>query len=75
VIGKSTLESIQSGVIYGFSGLLDSLVDRFQQELGPCTVIATGGLGELIAPHTNTVQHYEPWLTLYGLRTIFERNQ
>ena len=75
IIGKSTLESIQSGVIYGFSGQVDALVERFQAELGPCAVIATGGLAELVGPHTRTVQHYEPWLTLYGLRIVFERNK
>jgi type III pantothenate kinase len=75
VIGKSTVESIQSGAIHGFSGQVDALVDRFQDELGPCTVIATGGLAELIGPHTHSIQHYEPWLTLYGLRTVFERNE
>jgi type III pantothenate kinase len=75
VIGKSTVESIQSGTIYGFSAQVDGLVDRFQAELGECTVIGTGGLGDLIIPHTRTVQHFEPWLTLYGLRIVFERNQ
>jgi type III pantothenate kinase len=75
VIGKSTVESIQSGALYGFSGQVDALVERFQVELGECTVIATGGLAELIGPHTHCVQRYEPWLTLYGLRTVFERNQ
>ncbi len=74
VIGKSTAESIQSGTIYGFSAQVDGLVDRFMAELGECTVIATGGLADLISPHARTVQHYEPWLTLYGLRIIFERN-
>ena len=64
VIGKSTAESIQSGMIYGFSAQVDGLVDRFVAELGPCEVIATGGLAELIIPHSRTVQHYEPWLTL-----------
>jgi type III pantothenate kinase len=75
VIGKSSLESIQSGCIYGFSAQVDGLVDRFQAELGECEVIGTGGLGDLIIPHTRTVQHFEPWLTLYGLRIVFERNQ
>jgi type III pantothenate kinase len=75
VIGKSTVESIQSGVIYGFSGQVDALVDRFRAELGDCTVIATGGLAELIGPHTRSVAHYEPWLTLFGLRIVFERNR
>ena len=74
VIGKSTSESIQSGTIYGFSAQVDGLVDRFVAELGECTVISTGGLADLISPHARTVQHYEPWLTLYGLRIIFERN-
>jgi type III pantothenate kinase len=74
VIGKSTAESTQSGAIYGFSAQVDGLVDRFVAELGECTVVATGGLADLIAPHARTVQHYEPWLTLYGLRIIFERN-
>ena len=74
VIGKSTAESIQSGALYGFSAQVDGLVDRFVAELGECTVISTGGLADLIIPHTRTVQHYEPWLTLYGLRIIFERN-
>jgi type III pantothenate kinase len=75
VIGKSSAESIQSGTIYGFSGQVDALVHRFEAELGACTVVATGGLAEPIIPHTRSVQHYEPWLTLYGLRIIFERNQ
>jgi type III pantothenate kinase len=75
VIGKSTVESIQSGVIYGFSGQVDALVTRFEAELGECTVISTGGLAELIIPHSRTVQHFEPWLTLYGLRVVFERNR
>jgi len=74
VIGKSTAESIQSGTIYGFSAQVDGLVDRFVAELGECAVVATGGLADLIAPHARTVQHYDPWLTLYGLRIIFERN-
>jgi type III pantothenate kinase len=75
VIGKSSTESIQSGAVYGFSGQVDSMVDRFRAELGECVVIATGGLAEPIIPYSRTVQHYEPWLTLYGLRIIFERNR
>lgn len=75
VIGKSTVESIQSGSVYGFSGQVDALVDRFQAELGDCTVVATGGLAELIIPVSRTIQHFEPWLTLQGLRIIYERNK
>jgi type III pantothenate kinase len=74
VIGKSTVESIQSGCVFGFSGQVDALVDRFQAELGECTVVATGGLADPIIEHSRTIQHYEPWLTLQGLRIVFERN-
>lgn len=75
VIGKSTVESIQSGALYGFSGQVDALVERFQHELGDCTVISTGGLAETIIPFSRTIQHHEPWLTIQGLRIVFERNQ
>jgi len=75
VIGKSTVEAIQSGAVYGFSGQVDALVDRFVAELGPSTVVATGGLAELIMPHSRTIRHLEPWLTLQGLRIVYERNQ
>ncbi len=74
VIGRSTVESIQSGVLYGFAGQVDGMVTRILEELGAATVIATGGLAGLIAPHTATVQHVEPWLTLHGLRIVHERN-
>ena len=74
VIGRSTAESIQSGVLYGFAAQVDGLVERILVELGEATVIATGGLVGLIAPHTKSVQHVEPWLTLHGLRIVHERN-
>jgi len=73
VIGRSTADSIQVGAIYGFAAQVDGIVHRFETELGPSVVIATGGLAELIAPHTSTVAHLEPWLTLHGLRLIYER--
>jgi type III pantothenate kinase len=75
VIGKSTVEAIQSGAVYGFSGQIDAIVDRFHAELGPATVVATGGLADLILPHSRTIQHVEPWLTLQGLRIVYERNR
>jgi type III pantothenate kinase len=75
VIGKSTIEAIQSGVVYGYTGQVDGLVERFQAELGNCTVVATGGLAELIIPHSRTIEQYEPWLTLQGLRLVYERNR
>jgi type III pantothenate kinase len=74
VIGRSTAESIQSGVIYGFAAQVDGLVTKIKGELGEATVVATGGLAELIAPYSETVDHVEPWLTLEGLRVVYERN-
>jgi type III pantothenate kinase len=74
VIGKSTVESIQSGVIYGYVGLVDGLCRRIKDELGEATVIATGGLASVIRPLSEQIDHHEPWLTLHGLRLVFERN-
>ena len=73
-IGRSTAESIQSGVLYGFAGQVDGVVQRIKEELGEAIVVATGGLAGLIAPYAKTVQHVEPWLTLHGLRIVHERN-
>lgn len=75
VIGKNTVESVQSGVVYGFADQVDGLCSRFEHELGDCAIIATGGLGGLITPLSTKIQVYEPWLTLHGLRLIWERNQ
>jgi len=74
VIGRTTVESIQSGVIYGYTGLVDAMCSRFAAELGPSTVIATGGLARLITPLSEMIEYHEPWLTLHGLRIVFERN-
>jgi type III pantothenate kinase len=74
VIGRSTAESIQSGAIYGFAAQVDGIVERFEVELGTSAVVATGGLANLIAPHSRKIAHHEPWLTLHGLRLIYERN-
>ncbi len=74
VIGRSTAESIQSGVLYGFAAQVDGLVERIESEMGTSNIIATGGLASLVAPHTKYVQHVEPWLTLHGLRIVHDRN-
>ena len=74
VIGRTTVESIQSGAVYGYSAMVDGLVDRMLVELGDATVLATGGLSGTIGPLCRTIQYLEPWLTLDGLREIFERN-
>lgn len=73
-IGRTTVEAMQSGAIFGYGALVDGLVARFVAELGDSTVIATGGLGGLITPHAPSIAHYEPWLTLHGLRLLFARN-
>ena len=76
VIGKNTVEALQSGAIYGFAGQVDGLVDRIIDELGtPVTaVIATGGLAGVVVPESETITAYEPDLTLIGLRLMYERN-
>jgi type III pantothenate kinase len=74
VIGRSTVESIQSGVLYGFAAQVDGMVARIKEEIGEAVVVATGGLATLIAPHAGSVDHVEPWLTLHGLRIVHERN-
>ena len=75
VIGRNTTESLRSGVLYGYAAQVDGLVDRFQSEIGESTVVATGGLASWISPHTKVVDEVEPWLTLHGLRLIWQRNQ
>lgn len=75
-IGLTTAESMQSGIVFGYVGLVKELVGRFQGELGgQATVVATGGLAELIAPLTGFINEVNPDLTLIGLRLIYERNQ
>lgn len=74
VLGKSTVESIQSGAVFGFAAQVDGLCRRMEDELGECTVVATGGLAELITPWSATIEHTEPWLTLHGLRLVHEKN-
>jgi type III pantothenate kinase len=75
VVGKSTEESLQSGVFYGAVGEVDSIVRRIsaEEKIEP-KVIATGGLAAAMAPHSETIQEVDPNLTLHGLRIIFERH-
>ena len=75
VIGRTTVQSIQAGAIYGTAGMVDGICRRIMDELGSATVVATGGLAPLIAPYTSSIEHVEPWLTLHGLRLVFERNR
>lgn len=76
VIGKNTILSLQSGVIFGFAGLVEGIVERMKTELGgQARVVATGGLANLIASEVNCIDAVEPELTLLGIRIIYEHNQ
>jgi len=76
VIGRTTTASIQSGLLFGYAGMVDAMVERIQTELGPgARVLATGGLAARIATETKTIERVEPFLTLEGLRILFEKNR
>ena len=77
VIGKTTVGGLQSGLVYGFAGQVDGIVARIREELGApdAPAIATGGLAELIAPHSAAIGHVDPFLTLEGLRLVWELNR
>lgn len=76
VIGRNTPHAIQSGLLYGYVGLVEGMVARFRKELGRgMKVIATGGLSEIVARETPVIDHIAPWLTLDGLRIIWDLNQ
>lgn len=76
VIGRNTTHAMQSGLLFGYVSMVEGMVGRFRKELGDeMQVIATGGLAEVIAKETPIIQHIAPWLTLDGLRIIWEMNQ
>jgi type III pantothenate kinase len=77
VISQTTVAALQSGLVYGFAGQVDAIVERIRTELGApeAPVIATGGLAELIAPHSSTITAVDPELTLQGLRLVWERQR
>jgi type III pantothenate kinase len=75
VVGRNPEGSMQSGIVFGYAGLVDGLCARLRAELDyPCRVLATGGLARLIAPETEAIEHTDANLTLTGLRLIYERN-
>jgi type III pantothenate kinase len=74
-IGRSSRAAIQSGVVFGFAGLIDGIARRIEEELGEARFLATGGLAHAIVPFTETIDEVEEMLTLKGLRLIYDRNQ
>jgi type III pantothenate kinase len=78
VIGKNTVEALQAGILYGFAGQVDGMVARMAAELADdpddVTVVATGGLAPLVLEESHAIDVHEPWLTLIGLRLVFQRN-
>ncbi|MEU0738556.1 type III pantothenate kinase [Streptomyces sp. NPDC006134] len=78
VIGKNTVEAMQAGIVYGFAGQVDGVVNRMARELADdpddVTVIATGGLAPMVLGESSVIDEHEPWLTLIGLRLVYERN-
>ncbi len=76
VIGKTTVGGLQSGLVYGFAGQVDGIVARIRDELGAeARVVATGGLADLVAPHSLTIERVDAFLTLDGLRLVWELNR
>jgi type III pantothenate kinase len=74
VIGKGTVEACQSGLVLGYASMVDGMVERIAKDLGQPTVIATGGLAPVVLDECRSIDHHEPWLTLEGLRLVFDRN-
>ena len=77
VIAKNTETNMQAGIIFGFSGLVDNIVGKIKKELGEdeVKVVATGGLGEIIAKETKSIDTVDRTLTLFGLKTIYDLNK
>lgn len=75
-IGRNTVHSMQSGIVYGYVGLVDGMVARLKKEMvGKVSVLATGGLASLIEPDSETIEAIDEYLTLDGLRLLWQRNQ
>jgi type III pantothenate kinase len=76
VIGKTTVGGLQSGLVYGFAGQVDGIVGRIREELEvDARAVATGGLADLVAPYSRTIERVDPFLTLDGLRLVWELNR
>jgi type III pantothenate kinase len=76
VLGRNTVHSMQSGLVFGYAGLVDGMVERLRAEIGyPCSVLATGGEANLIRSESKTIDEVDPHLTLDGLRILYERQK
>ena len=74
LIGKTTVDAIRAGTLYGFAGMVDGIIERLHEELGEFRTLATGGLAGAVVPHCRTIDEADDLLTLHGLRLIWERN-
>ncbi|HXF84158.1 MAG TPA: type III pantothenate kinase, partial [Anaerolineales bacterium] len=75
IIGRNTVHAMQAGLLFGYVSMVEGMVERFRKELGPAMkVIATGGLAEIVAQETDVIQIIAPWLTLDGLRILWDLN-
>jgi len=75
ILGKSTVEQLQAGIFFGFGALVEGVCKKLKQEVGPATVVATGGLAPVVLGAAPVIDHHEPWLTLFGLRAIYRFNR
>jgi len=75
VLGKSTVDAIRSGILYGYAGMVDGILGRLRDELGEARAIGTGGLAGAIVPYCRGIDEVDEQLTLTGLRLVWERNQ